>query len=173
MKTISRQGENGKQFFLILLNDQEVFVERPEILNSMEVDGIIRIHKAEYNIPKNQKYLSHFNLQVSNHKPSHRYALPKIIRPGYFNTDTGAGKLPLLDFKDCRIGECTESEGYVGYSELEKNHTKYFEHSFSHIQNTKDLKESIWNRYSKSMPNLTKAEIYEMGVAWTLLRLTR
>ena len=134
-----------------------------------EISGVIRIHDDEYkNIDREKEFLTHFNLQVSHHKVGNIYILPRILKSGFFTEEKE--KLPNLSFKNVIKGECVEVREYLKYEELEKND---FEFSFENIKNSEELEKIIYERYSKSMPNLSKKEILDLGVSLTKLRILR
>ncbi len=116
------------------------------------ISGIIRIPIAEYGfINRDKEFLTHFNLQVCQHKVGDIYVLPKIMKHGYFDGEREV--LPDLNFDNVVVGECVEVMENVSYTDIRDD---FFVFSFENIKNVEELKVAIFNRYSKSMPNLNK-----------------
>lgn len=153
---------------LWLCNGKEIESPWEEILRRFGISGAIRIHEKDFRFFPNGNLLTHFNLQVSGHKPDYIYALPKIIRPGFFNGPENE-QLPLLDFSGCPIAKCRSVREYIPYDKIRPED---FEHSFLHIRNTDELKKEITWRYGKSMPGLTERDILSLGVSITDLEIT-
>lgn len=135
-----------------------------------KIRDIIRFQKEDYecllNLGSNQ--LTHFNLQGPGHQRNQQYALMEILKPGFY-TETSE-QLPVLNLNDCLIAECISCQQKVSYSELEQD---VFTHSLSNIKDTESLKMAIIRRYSKTMPNLTKQNILDLGVSVTKLKIIK
>ena len=54
---------------------------------------------------------------------------------------------------------------------MEKKETIKNKFSFSHIKDVESLKKAIIDRYSSSMPNLSKEEILSLGISLTKLKI--
>lgn len=162
--------ESNKPYKLLIKEGKEIIeIENyKEFMKNNLVDGIIRIQKADYKqINKKNKQLTHFNLQKSNHKVKNTYFLPIIEKSGYYK-ENGEEQRPILNFNKILICECTNVRENVKYEDLK---SQDFKNSMKHIQNTKQLQTQIVKRYSKSMPDLTKEEILNLGVAITELKI--
>lgn len=152
---------------LILKNGEEVYVDVEEFLNQYKIDWVIRIQNTDIEFIKDKEIYAHFNLQISNHKVWKVYLLPKILRNGYFDEKNNIEVLPLLEIDEKLIFECIDVQESLNYSEIWENH---LQNSLDYIKEVEDLKEHIYFKYSKSMPNLTKEQILDLGVAYTLLK---
>ncbi len=164
---VFRQSKNISGILVkgVFYADSKKYLE--EKIDKVRIDGIIRIKNEEYiSINRDEKYLTHFNLQVSHHKVGFIYALPRIIKSGYFTQKEE--RLPDLSFDNIVIAECVQVKEYLKYEELNESHFKY---SFKTIKNTKELQKVILSRYCKSMPELTKKEILSLGVSMTKLKI--
>jgi hypothetical protein len=130
-------------------------------------DGVIRIPVQEYPHLKIGEKLTHFNLEVSFHKPKKKYLLAKITKHGFCKKD-GTEVQPTLDFKECLIGECTSVKERVPYENITEDD---FKDSMPHIKNSTELKEAILKRYKQSLPDHTEEELLSAGVSITTLTI--
>jgi hypothetical protein len=168
--TMTIQRQSPRDETLILENGKEVTHVKSQFFKDRGFASYIRIQKDDYVFFPTEGFLGHFNLEYADHSVGKIYALPKIIRPGSFDPETGTEKLPLLSFDDIYYGECIKIEQKIPYEKLNET---YFEHSFTNIKSVDVLKKNILKRYQKSMPNLKEEDILARGVAFTLLRLER
>ncbi len=130
------------------------------------IDSIIRLRRQEYcTISKKWDYITHFNLQPSNHHVGKIYALPLIVTPGYYTLDKEV--LPVLSFDDCVVARCVAVKN-LSYDNIKKNDFKY---SFPTIQNVSQLQKAILQRYGESMPHLSHTQILSIGVAMTTIKI--
>ncbi len=169
MVEVVKRGSDTKKI-LIYRREEVKEVDVDEFLKGLKPkgNGIIRIPKNDlWYFDDGEKFLTHFNLQHSNHKVGDTYYLPKIVQHGYFKKN-GEEKLPVLDFKYCHIGKCTDVREHVDYKDLTE---KDFKHSFENIKNAEDLKKAMVERYSKSLPDMSAEEIISMGVSVTKLEI--
>jgi len=161
------QREKNTGIYLILENGAEYEVDADQFDRDHGINGIIRIQSCDYpHFPKSE-YFTHFNLQFCGHEVGATYALPEIVRSGYFISENGQ-KLPLLAFSDKYIGECIEVRNNLSYNDLSEADFKY---SFDHIKNVELLRETIVRRYSVSLPKFSPEEILRLGVSLTRLRI--
>ncbi|UFX82585.1 hypothetical protein [Candidatus Absconditicoccus praedator] len=168
-KDLPRQSQANKNQILILNNKkQEVYVDKKTFFEEKQIDGIIRIPQSDFEYIKNKSVYTHFNLNISNHIPGNIYGLPKILRFGYFNPQTGEEQLPLLSFEDNLKGKCFDVKEKLSYEDMDR---KFFENCLDYIDDIGDLKEHIIGRYSKSMKGLEKDELLELGVSATFLSI--
>lgn len=165
MKEIKRQKDCND--ILILKNWKEVYLDIQEFLSQYKVDWVIRIQNTDIEFIKDKEIYAHFNLQISNHKVWQIYLLPKILRNGYFDEKNNIEVLPLLEVDEKLIFECIDVQENLSYSQIWEKH---LQNSLDYIKNVDDLKEHIYFKYSKSMPNLTKEQILDLGVSYTLLK---
>lgn len=168
MSTILPRDTNSP-FCLFFENTHSLTLPWEEINERFHIDGVIRIHTKDYAEFPAGNLFTHFNLQLSGHIPGYMYALPKIITPGFFVT-TGNEQLPLLDFSQCFIAQCTAVKECVPYGDLTEAD---FTHSFRHIQNVDELQKEILWRYTKSLPNIAEEEILSRGVSVTSLKIIK
>lgn len=153
----------------LLQNGKERIVSISAIRQQYNIDGVIRIHENEYtNIHEDR--LAHFNLQICHHEVGKIYALPKIIKSGFYKPSTGEEQLPLLSFEDIYIGTCIQVQEEISYQDLTQTH---FNYSMNHIDSVEALQEAIWKRYHQSLPELSRKSMMELGVSWTLLDVHR
>ncbi|MFQ5475121.1 MAG: hypothetical protein ACE5DM_04760 [Candidatus Nanoarchaeia archaeon] len=132
-----------------------------------KIESNIRLRKEDFDsLPKDRKYLTHFNLQCANHLVGKVYALPLIVKHGHFREDKELP--PVLSFKNCPVAECTEVRQNVPYDDLTEDD---FKNSFPTIKNVDQLKKAILKRYIESMPELSEEKILSMGVAITKLKI--
>lgn len=169
MVELVRENLNNSEIKVKLDNKVEIIYDEKSFLekNNLPLAGI-RIHKKDYKLlSPRKKYLTHFNLHISNHKKGETYLLQRILKSGYYKSDNDY-ELPTIDLKDNFIVKCIECQEEVPYDKLDKS---IFKHSFSNIQSIDELKKEISWRYSKSMPNLSKSEILKLGVSITKLEI--
>lgn len=152
--------ELNNQQTLILNGGKEILKD-----NSSFKYGSIRFHQDDFELLRNINNLTHFNLQISNHKPKAKYYLVKIVRSGFFD---GQKEVPcLLDYSDAFVFECIECKEHVEYGQLTEEDFKF---SLPHIKTVNELKQAIVKRYSVSLPHLSEDEILSAGVSVTTLR---
>ena len=165
MEELIRKKQKNK---IKIIKNNEIFnLNEDEFFKKNNIRGIIRINKEDYNSLKPYtKYLTHFNLQFCTHKKGEIYALPSIVKKGYFTSKEEV--LPLLSFENCLTAECIDVKNNIKYKDLTK---KDFEHSFKHIKNIKDLKSEIIKRYSISLPHITPNKLISLGVSITKLKI--
>jgi len=164
MKNVKREINSNE--LLIKSLDQTIILNMKEFLQKNKISGIIRIQKKDFIFLKTNPYfLTHFNLQFSDHKKGKIYALLMVVKPG--SLDKKKEIYPILSLKNTYVAECFEVRNNLQYDELKKEDFKY---SFPGIKNSKQLKEVIIERYSRSMPNLSKEKILSLGVGITELR---
>jgi len=163
------ERENPTIKYLIQNKNQKIIeVNKKKFDSKNNIEGVIRIHEKDYPfIPSDTPYFTHFNLQNSRNIINEIYALPKIIKPGYFNKN-GKEVLPILSFENCYIGKCISIDEEINYNKITLDHFKY---SLTNIQSVKELKKEIIFRYSISMPDLTEKEIITLGVAITNIKI--
>lgn len=164
---VKREKDTGT--YLILENGVECEVDVDKFDRDHGINGVIRIQSYDYPFFPKSEYFAHFNLQHCSHTVGSVYALPEIIRPGYYISDSEQ-KLPLLVFAGKHIGECVEVRNNLSYDDLPEED---FEYSFEHIKNVETLKKAIIRRYSVSMPKLSVEEITGLGISFTKLRIIR
>ena len=167
MKEIRRERE----FILVpvLEKGRVVKVKKQDLFKKYDVDCIIKLPRGDFShLKKVKSFLTHFNLQKTNHSKGYKYALALIIKPGFF--DGKKQVLPVLSFENVVVAECLSVRNNVSYDKLIP---KDFEYSFEHIRNVPELKKAILRRYSRSMPHLSKEEILSLGVGITKLRILR
>ncbi len=165
-KIIKRGNANSK--IRLLLNNKDITLDLSNVFfNKLPSNNIIRIRSDEYDyLPKVGQFLTHFNLQISNHKIGEIYLLPRIIELGHF--DGKDEKLPLLIFTNIYYAKCIDVKENIRFEDLKENDFKF---SFSTIKNVSQLKNMIIKRYSTSMPTLSKEKILSLGVSKTTLRI--
>lgn len=163
-KPIRRSVENDK--ILVLDNGKEKLISQKYLLKKLNVDGIIRIQKKDFPLLFRRKYLTHFNLEWSGHVEGKRYILAKIERPGYFKKGEKEVQ-PLLSFDSKFVAKCIGSKEFVKYDEVTEEDFKY---SFENIKSIDELKEQILYRYTKSLPDMKKKELLDLGVGITYLQ---
>lgn len=165
---IKRENENDKRLIMKLEGKEITIFDENIFMKNNGFNGVIRIQQKEFeNINLKNKFYTHFNLQKSEHKVGDTYLLPKIVTRGYFKSDDDY-KLPVLDFENCLIGKCVEVRECLKYDKLKKED---FEFAMKHIKDIESLKQTIVERYSYSMPNLSKEEIISKGVSLTKLEI--
>lgn len=165
---LPREGEHFREVYRIDRDGVVEDVQAPTFNTAHHIDGIIRIVGEEYlGIDTSLPYLTHFNLEFSGHRIGAIYALPKIMKRGYYRSLQDEVP-PTLSFRGALVGVCVGVREHTPYRALQE---KDFRYSMSHIQTVEQLQEAIILRYFVSMPNLSKREILERGVAITTLRL--
>ena len=165
MKIIKRQK---KRKILVQEGKRIIEYSDQEFLKKHKIYGIIRIQKEDFKHLKWKKRLTHYNIQVSKHKPKKKYLLIKILKHGFYTK--GKEQPPILDLKNARIAECLESKDYLHYEQLKK---KDFKYSFKNIKTIPKLKKAIIKRYHKSLPNKTKKELLKLGISKTELKIIK
>lgn len=154
------------KIFKILTKNREI--DYKEFLKENKFNGIIKIQKNDYKlINKNQKFLTHFNLQYSAHQKGKLYLLVKISKPGHYISDEDFS-FPILDLNNCYVAKCLEVRNYIDCNTLTKED---FENSFDNIKNKTELKKQILERYSHSLPEFSNKEILDLGVSITKLEI--
>lgn len=154
---IKREHENDR---ILILDGVEKTVDKAALLQTLNVDGIIRIQEKDFthvSFP-----FVHFNLECTGHERGKKYALLKILRPGYF-TDKEE-RLPLLDIASCIEAECIDVKDHVLYKDLENYLDQY-----GSPATVEGVKSMILERYTQSLPKLSRNEIIDAGVAITVL----
>ncbi len=154
---IKREHEND---FILIFDGSEKMVDKATLLKLLKVDGIIRIQEKDFahvSFP-----FVHFNLEYTGHEKGKKYALLKILRPGYFTDEEE--KLPLLDIASCIKAECIDVKDQISYKELQSYLDQY-----SSPATIEGVKGMILERYTQSLPKLSKNEIVDAGVAITVL----
>ena len=132
------------------------------------VTNAIRFQAKDFEkINTDLDHLTHFNLQVSNHKVGTAYLLLKILKRGYYKSCDDEVN-PILDYNFFYVGKCVSVKENLSYEELKKED---FEFSFEHIKTIEELKKEILYRYSYSMPNLSENEIFNLGISMTKLEI--
>lgn len=156
---------------LLTKEGQEVSVGHQNICDELEVDGFIRISTDEYDhIDYTQVYFGHFNLERTNHVVGNTYALAKIKRNGVSDSEKGIEQPPLLSLNNMYIVECIEVKNDIAYIDIP---SEYFTYSMNTIKTPEELEAVITKRYSKVRKGITKEEIYQKGVGFTLLKIIR
>jgi transketolase len=152
--------------FKIITKEKEI--DYKQFLKENKFDGIIKIQKNDYKlIHKNQKLLTHFNLQYSGHEKGKVYLLVKILKQGHYISDEDFS-YPVLDLNNCYVAKCLEVRNYIDCNTLQKED---FENSFENIKNKTELKKQILERYSHSLPEFSNKEILDLGVSITQLEI--
>lgn len=154
------QRESHGDDILIFDGEREVYVKRNVLLEEMEVDGIIRIQKDDFqsiSFP-----YTHFNLEHTGHQVGKTYALMKIIRSGHYSQQEEV--LPLLDKSSYIKVVCTKAHNFISYDEIDSYLIEYGSNFPK-----EHIKEVILKRYSQSLPNVTQQQIIKAGVALTKL----
>ncbi len=141
---------------------------RFQVLQTLGVEGIIRIHAKDYALFPDGNRFTHFNLEYSGHKPGSLYVLPRILRPGYLRKN-GDERPPLLDFSNCYLARCLSIREKVAYKSLLLSG---FSSSLKNIKTVPDLQREILWRYTHSLPDSSSEEILERGVSITELEIT-
>ena len=127
-----REAYNDNQMILIFDGKEKKIFDEKSFMKRNKFDGVIRIQKDEFSkIDSKKKFLTHFNLEICQHKVGHIYLLPKIVKRGYFKSNEDYLH-PVLDFENCYIGKCVEVKEKLSYDKLKK---EYFEYSMKHIKN--------------------------------------
>ena len=167
MKYIPRQKKIT--LFLILKDGKIVKVEKNKLFRKLGVHSIIRLPKEDFvHLKGVSTFLTHFNLQKTNHKKGRKYALVLIVKQGFFDGKTQV--LPVLRVDNAVIAECLDVREEVSYKELTD---KDFKYSFEHIKSVPELKQAILRRYRKSLPHLFKEELFSLGVCITDLKIMK
>lgn len=166
IEIVDRQRQDSH--IRLLLNNEDVLLDKEDqFFNKLPTHNFIRIKDKDYaDLPDIGEIFTHFNLQVSNHIVGEIYILPKIIKPGYLKEDEEV--LPLLDFTNAYYAECINVKEHVHYDDLVEND---FEFSLPTIKNKEQLKNAILERYTQSMPLLSKEKIISLGVSITTLKI--
>lgn len=154
---------------LWLNQGQELISSWEEIYKRFGIDGVIRIHKKDYDQFPKGDIVTHFNLEKCNHVPGKIYALAKIIIPGFF-LSSAVDQSPLLDFSQCYVAQCLSVKEKIPYENLTEED---FAHSFLNIHNTFELKKEILWRYKQSLPDLSDEAILSLGVSMTTLKIIK
>lgn len=163
-----RRNEIRNEIDLQISDKKVIRLVESGFYSKNNIAGIIRFHISEFESIDNlqRDMLTHFNLQKADHEIGSKYALIEILEPGHFDSD--GEKLPILNPYGVYIAECTSIEEEVAYSNLSSG---IFENSLPHIKDIDSLKKAILERYQKSMPELSDAEILKLGIAITKLNI--
>ncbi len=154
---------------LMLIGGKEEQVDRAQLYENLEIDGLIRIPESEYgSIDTDSGLFGHFNLEKTNHKVGGRYLLVKIVRNGTYGSETKMEEPPLLSLDGACLAECLRVENNISYDDIQ---AEYFEHSIKGVTDDKSLKKVIVRRYGSSREDLSEDEIVSKGVAYTLLKV--
>lgn len=165
---LPREGERYRDIYTTLEEGVVVQVSASLINAKYGVAGAIRIRDAEYsNIDTHLPLYTHFNLEFCGHRIGAIYGLPRILTQGYFKSPLDE-EPPILSWEDLLIGECIRVKEHIPYSAILDSD---FEYSMTSIRSVESLKDTILNRYSVSMPMLSKDEILSRGVSVTTLRI--
>ncbi|MFT4260944.1 MAG: transketolase family protein [Candidatus Woesearchaeota archaeon] len=138
-------------------------LDKKLFLKQQKADGIIRVTPKEFDFFKEQEELTHFNLQQSFHKKNNTYLIMKLLEHGYFTKDEE--KLPLLDADNILKFKCLDVKEKLPYTKISKQDINK-----SSTKSLSSLKQSILNRYQKSLPGISKKELLELGVSMTSLQ---
>lgn len=153
---------------LIVDNKRKRVVGEKSFLSQLGVSGMIRIENTQYRYFPQGRFLAYFNLEKCGHEVGKVYALLRIMKHGHYSGIKNIEQFPLLSFKKIIFGKCIKVEQKLKYADLKQKHFKY---SFSNIKNTKQLKDSILARYTKSLPDLDPTQILNLGISYTLLEI--
>ncbi len=138
-----------------------------DFLQKNKIEGVIRIQKEDYIfLHKELQYFTHFNLQWTNHRSGLIYALPLIVKPGYYTDEKEV--LPILSFENCLIAKCLEVREYLNYEEITSEDFKF---SLPTIQNIEELKKALIKRYSQSLPSFPTEKLLSLGVVITKMKI--
>jgi hypothetical protein len=162
-----QRGKTTKNILVIF--KKKIFqLNEKEFLSEIGAQGIIRIEDRQYKYLPKGNLVAHFNLEECGHKIGDTYALPRIIKHGYYSKIKNKEELPVLSFKKIIFGKCIAVKEKLKYNDITLEDYKY---SFTNIKNDKQLKKQILKRYSQSMPDLSKEGILKLGVSYTLLEI--
>lgn len=149
-------------------NGQNHYVDARHFNIEHHIDGVIRIISAEYDfIDSSLSFYTHFNFEFCGHRIGATYALPKIMKQGYYRASNDELQ-PILSFDDCYVAICENVREHVPYKALNEGD---FMFAMKHIRGVQDLENTIIQRYGVSMPNLTNDDFHKHGVAITTLRI--
>jgi hypothetical protein len=165
---LPREGNTLSKRYRVLEHGRYLDVPAVSFNTKHGIDGIIRLSPERYlHIPDTTKRYTHFNLEHSGHRIGAIYALPKIVRHGYFVSDTDE-KPPVLSFEDIMIARCVSVREFVPYKAITDHDFRY---ALSIESDAEKLKEEIVFRYAVSLPTLTHKDIVSRGVSVTTLRI--
>lgn len=145
-----------------------VSYERLELYGRLHIGGIIRVEFEDYAQISDGEFYAHFNLSKTAHHPGTRYALPKILKNGFYDATTGENQPPLLSFEDIYFGTCIDVKNGISYDDVTP---AMFKHSMRHVKTVEELKWEMIERYTKSRIAMTAEDILHTPISWTLLRL--
>ncbi len=98
--TLKREGEKFKNIYRIKQDVYDTDVNATAFNLAHNIDGIIRVPNELYaSIDSSQSRYTHFNLEFSGHRIGHTYALPRVLRHGFFRSE-GDEEPPVLSFDD-------------------------------------------------------------------------
>ena len=152
---IIRESSNQTLFETGAIDDAIIYEKN-------KISGLIRIEKNDFVYLKDMNFLTHFNLQYTDHKVGEYYCLVKILKKGKFTSKNEI--LPLLT-KSGFLAECIEVKNNVLYQNID------FSFSFPTIKSIEELKKAISKRYSKSMPEIKN--LLSLGVGITKLKIIK
>ena len=162
---LKRQNNNSE--LIIFDGSKESTVKKDEFLKKHSADGIIRIRQDDFNFFSKNDFVTHFNLEKSNHKKEKTYLVMKIKKPGFF-TDKKE-QLPVLESKNMLKFICTNVKENTDYKQISKDNFKN-----SYVNSVDSLKNKITKNYSTSLPSISKQELLKRGVSITsLLKITK
>ena len=158
-----------RQKVLVLVNGKEEYVEDAEFLEKFGVSGLVRIPRDEFeNINTQSESFGHFNLEKTNHEVGKRYLILKIERHGTHATTTETEQPPLLSTDGAFIVECIRVENNLPYEALT---AEYFESSMKGLSDKKSLFKAIQKRYDISRRDLSREQMFNKGVGFTLFKI--
>jgi|GEM_PF-1145055 len=167
---LPREGTKFRNTYRIDNYGTTVDINAKEFNAKHGIDGIIRIHNDVYEtIDDTLTRFTHFNLEFSGHQIGKTYAMPRIVKFGYYRSDADECP-PVLSFDNIYIVRCVSVSEHVPFVAIRDDS---FRTSMSHIKDVDALKKEMLFRYAISLPNLTKKQILSMGVSITTLRFMR
>ncbi len=158
------------KFELFLFTKKNVKkINYKNFLKKYKVHDLIKFSRNEFKyLLGKKKFLTHFNIHKTIHKPGKKYLLAKIYKKGYLYNKKHL--YPILDAKTFILTKCLYSKNFINYQDLKK---KDFKFSIMTIKNIEELKNKILLRYRFSMGEMSKKDKLSLGVAITRLKILK
>jgi hypothetical protein len=161
------RGVNTRTF-RIFTNGREQKVDVADVLKALSVDEAMRIKDEDY--PEKAcvgDTLTNFNLPIQFNRNGFTLAMPRILKPGYF-IPPNSEELPLLSFDNIWRAKVVQFFPRLEFKDIR---CELLINCIGGATNPDALKLMIYERYKRSLPNLSYDEVLNQGVTVTKLKL--
>ena len=142
---------------LLVLGPDNTALSLPkqDILTMLGVRDVVRVPEKEYPINgRPEDVVTHFNLRYKGSVPWEYDVMPRIVKEGSVidNVETP----PLLSFHDAWIVQLINLKDNIAPDDIPP---EYFINTIGNIRNSQQMRERLEERYKKSHPNVSIADM--------------